>query len=60
MENSAVISPCVGICSLGDDDLCIGCQRSGEEISNWGALSDEERKAVLQLVAEREKEKYGW
>lgn len=53
-------SPCVGICSLDDEDVCIGCQRTGEEITNWGCMSIEEKKQVLVLVSEREREKYGW
>ncbi|PIE43095.1 MAG: DUF1289 domain-containing protein [Gammaproteobacteria bacterium] len=49
-------SPCVGICALDDDDICIGCQRSGDEITNWGVMDADERVAVLVKVAERENE----
>ena len=55
-----VASPCVGICSLDVDDICIGCQRTGKEISRWGEFSGKERKDVMKLVSQREKEKFGW
>ncbi len=48
-----VPSPCVSICALGDDDLCIGCQRSAAEIAAWALAGDAERRAVLALVARR-------
>lgn len=49
-----VRSPCVSICALDGDDLCVGCHRSGDEITRWSQMSDEERRDVLRKVAERE------
>jgi predicted Fe-S protein YdhL (DUF1289 family) len=51
-----VRSPCVSICALDENDLCVGCYRSGREISDWGKMSNDERKAVLQKVSEREQQ----
>ncbi|MAY15871.1 MULTISPECIES: DUF1289 domain-containing protein [Oceanospirillaceae] len=51
-----VRSPCVSICALDENDVCVGCYRSGEEISRWGRYSDDERRAVLQKVAAREQD----
>lgn len=48
-----VRSPCISVCALDEDDLCVGCQRTGAEISGWGKLSNDERWAVLQRVEER-------
>ena len=53
--SDVIISPCVGICALDAEDLCMGCYRTGEEISKWGAYSDAEKRTVLLKVAEREK-----
>lgn len=50
-----VRSPCVSICALDQNDVCIGCQRTGEEILRWTMMTDEERREVLRKVAEREK-----
>lgn len=49
-----VSSPCVSICALDENDVCVGCQRTGDEIMQWPRLSDEERRAVLEKVAVRE------
>lgn len=49
-----VRSPCVSICSLDEQEVCIGCQRTIDEIMNWSGMSDEERRKVLEKVAERE------
>ncbi len=49
-----VRSPCVNICALDENDLCVGCYRTGEEITRWGHYSDDERREVLQKVAVRE------
>lgn len=49
-----VRSPCVSICALNDDDICIGCQRTGDEILRWTSMTDDERRQVLKNVVERE------
>lgn len=41
-------SPCVGICSataLGDA-ICIGCQRTFDEVRLWNTFTDEQKIAV--------------
>ncbi|HLT13311.1 MAG TPA: DUF1289 domain-containing protein [Marinobacter sp.] len=50
-----VRSPCVSVCALDESDICIGCQRTGDEILRWISMTDDERREVLQKVAEREK-----
>lgn len=52
-----VPSPCVDICALNDDDVCIGCYRSGDEITAWGKMSNDEKKQTLQKVRERRSQK---
>ena len=32
----AATSPCIGVCKLVDD-VCVGCDRTAEEITNWVA-----------------------
>jgi hypothetical protein len=50
-----VRSPCVSICALNEDDVCIGCHRSSDEIMRWMQMNSDQRREVLRLVAEREK-----
>ena len=53
-----VVSPCVSICALDENDICVGCQRSGAEITVWSSCSEEEKKAIMVKVREREKSSY--
>jgi predicted Fe-S protein YdhL (DUF1289 family) len=48
-----VRSPCVSICALDDADICVGCQRTVDEITGWSRMSNDERRAVLVLCDER-------
>lgn len=57
-ETNVIISPCVGICALDENDVCVGCFRTGEEISEWGGMSNVEKRSVLASVEEREKSSY--
>ncbi len=43
-------SPCVDICTLDDDDLCVGCGRSLDQISRWALMSREEQWAVVESL----------
>ena len=45
--DGTVKSPCVRNCCLDDDDVCIGCFRSLDEILQWNASTQEEKKDVL-------------
>ncbi len=54
---SSVKSPCIGICSIDDHSgLCEGCLRTGEEISNWGKMSEDQRRQVLLALEQRQAE----
>jgi len=52
---SQLISPCVSICALDENDICVGCFRSGGEISIWGLLSAEEKREVFRRIKQRMK-----
>jgi predicted Fe-S protein YdhL (DUF1289 family) len=48
-----VPSPCVSICALDEDDVCIGCFRSGSEITDWFMASSDDKRAILSRAKER-------
>lgn len=48
--SQAVLSPCIGVCNLGDDGLCEGCHRTGSEIARWLGMSDDERLRQMEVV----------
>jgi len=55
-SGSAVLSPCVDICTLDSDFVCIGCGRSIEEILKWQEYTVEQQTAVLdRLFGAKEK-----
>ncbi len=56
-QERPVASPCVHVCALDDDDICIGCQRSVAEITRWSRMDNTERRQVLVLCHERAKAK---
>lgn len=48
-----ITSPCVSICALDKDDVCIGCHRTAKEIRDWLLMNDDERLDVIVKAAER-------
>jgi predicted Fe-S protein YdhL (DUF1289 family) len=46
-------SPCISICRLNDEDVCIGCYRTSEEIRNWIYLDEDQRQAVVDSCVDR-------
>jgi predicted Fe-S protein YdhL (DUF1289 family) len=56
-QERPVASPCVHVCALDDEDICIGCQRSVAEITRWSLMDNVERRDVLVQCHERAKAK---
>jgi len=52
-QERPVASPCVHVCALDDEDICIGCQRSVAEITRWSLMDNAERREVLVQCHER-------
>jgi len=51
---ATVVSPCVGICQLRPGtDLCEGCLRTLNEITEWSAATSVRRLEILGKVAAR-------
>ena len=46
----AVLSPCIGVCTLDDDGLCEGCLRTTSEIARWSQMNDDERLRLMEHV----------
>ena len=51
-------SPCVSICALNSDDVCVGCYRTGDEITRWWGMDNAEKQQILEKVKERESQSY--
>jgi len=50
MATETVRSPCVDICKLDSDFVCIGCRRTIDEVLKWPEYTDEQKKAVLDRL----------
>jgi len=48
-----VESPCVSICRLDDNDLCVGCFRTATEIGQWLSYTAEQRSDIMKQLPER-------
>lgn len=46
-------SPCVSICALDDDEICTGCYRSADEITDWFLASNDEKREIIARAATR-------
>ncbi len=46
-------SPCVSVCLLDGNDVCVGCFRTAAEITDWVMLDDEARRQVIASTRER-------
>jgi hypothetical protein len=55
--DSQVASPCVRNCCLDEQDVCLGCGRSLDEIKVWSEAGDAARLAILEQAARRRAER---
>jgi len=60
VQEKAVPSPCIGVCALNENDICVGCYRSVDELSHWDSYSNVEKKQVILKTAERAREANAW
>ncbi|MDD5271510.1 MAG: DUF1289 domain-containing protein [Methylovulum sp.] len=49
-----VESPCIRICCLDDDDVCLGCFRTLTEITQWTLVDNASRLAILTNARHRQ------
>ncbi|WP_163831317.1 DUF1289 domain-containing protein [Spartinivicinus ruber] len=50
-------SPCVRNCCLDNNNICIGCFRSLDEILEWHRASEARRKQILANAKARQENK---
>lgn len=43
-------SPCIKICKLNEDKVCIGCYRTIDEITGWKTFTETEKQSVLTRI----------
>ena len=55
MSEREPASPCISVCILDINDICMGCYRSAEEVTDWSMASADEKRKILQQAYDREK-----
>ena len=53
MSEVLIASPCISICALDENDVCVGCYRSAEEIIRWSQADNMERHSIIESAAAR-------
>jgi hypothetical protein len=53
LTQGAVSSPCVDVCRLDAQGICIGCRRTLAEIAEWSRASEGRRREILHALAQR-------
>jgi uncharacterized protein len=53
MIEAAVPSPCIDICRLDAQGLCVGCRRTIDEIVEWPRASEARRREILDELEVR-------
>ena len=48
-----VKSPCIEVCSLNREDVCIGCYRTADEIIEWFSAPNERKREILAAIDQR-------
>src|SRR3546814_15864057 len=43
----AVLSPCIGVCTMAEDGYCDGCHRTSTEIASWIHMDDDARLRLM-------------
>jgi len=47
-------TPCIHVCSLNTENLCIGCYRTIDEIMGWSSFTADERQRIMSELPGRE------
>ncbi|OOE79669.1 hypothetical protein BZG25_08880 [Salinivibrio sp. ML198] len=47
-----MLTPCIGHCRR-EDDICVGCKRTLDEIVRWGKMTDDERESIMAQLPKR-------
>jgi predicted Fe-S protein YdhL (DUF1289 family) len=47
------MSPCLSICTLDENNVCMGCFRTLDEIRNWAKFSGDEQWALVEELQVR-------
>ena len=50
-----VSSPCIDVCQLNSQNICIGCYRTIDEITQWRSLNKNKKIEIIEIANQRKK-----
>jgi predicted Fe-S protein YdhL (DUF1289 family) len=53
MKESEPGSPCISVCVLDANDVCTGCYRTADEITEWFMATAGQKREILRRARER-------
>lgn len=53
--SGTVKSPCIKVCKYDEEEICIGCHRTMDDITGWLFMTDDQKKKSLEAAAVRRK-----
>ena len=57
-EEDWVPSPCIRLCKLGDDNACIGCGRTPQDVMEWYEASPDRKREIRTAADARMDRRY--
>lgn len=48
--------PCIKKCSLNEEDVCLGCFRTFDDMIIWNKANQEEKTKMIKIAEQRKKE----
>jgi predicted Fe-S protein YdhL (DUF1289 family) len=48
--NTRPDTPCVAVCSTLFDDICRGCGRTADEVSQWVVMTEQQKDKVWERI----------
>lgn len=53
MTQSRPPSPCINICTLDEQQICLGCRRTLDEIAEWASMTAETQWRIIGELPQR-------
>lgn len=53
MNEDGPQSPCISVCVLDEGDICMGCYRSADEVTEWFMATAEQKRVILERAQRR-------
>ncbi len=50
---SRVSSPCIDVCKLNNNNICTGCYRTIDEITQWRSLNRNKQIEIIEVAKQR-------